>query len=74
MSEQHPTSASIAPADQRSAYNGIVSFRLDIGKYSLCLRNGEPESLWLTNKEGEGMQVWNQQFFDLLDRHFKENF
>jgi len=58
----------------QSDFSGDISFRLEIGKYSIILRNGEKDSLWLEDDTGEGMQVWNKEFFDLLDTYFRENF
>jgi hypothetical protein len=32
------------------------------------------ENVWIRNSGGEMMQIEEQQFFDLIDKFFKENF
>ena len=40
-------------------------------RYTLGTRNGK---LWLENESGEGMSMSEKNFFDVLDKHFKETF
>ena len=42
------------------------------GKY--LLETYDEDSLWLENEAGEGMQVWNNDFAELLDEYFIKKF
>ncbi len=47
-------------------------FSLTIGDYTLTRL--DDDSVWLEHESGEGMQVWNNDFADLIEKHFKEYF
>ena len=34
----------------------------------------DKDSVWLENTDGEGMQIWNNDVFELLDIYFNEHF
>ena len=48
------------------------------GSYTIRLFKGEdrddPNTIFLKNQDDEGMGMSEQNFFDILDKHFKEEF
>ena len=49
-----------------------ISFNIQFGDYIVSLF--DDNSIWLENKNGEGMQVWSNEITNLLDKYFIENF
>lgn len=55
-----------APA-ARNIYTAIR-----FGKYHLSIH--DEDSIWLENTDGEGMQIYNNDVFELLDAYFTKHF
>ncbi len=50
----------------------IISWQIRIGDY--IINYYDEDSLWLEHRSGEGMQVWHNDFNELIDKFYKENF
>jgi len=49
-----------------------VGFSVTFGRYSLSPTDEGWH--WLTNEDGEGMQIWNEEIERMFEKHFDENF
>ena len=38
------------------------------------LNDFDPKTLWIENEAGEGIQITEDKFYELIDKFFKENF
>lgn len=43
-------------------------------KISIFISHDGRKSLWISNVQGEGMEVSEKNFFDVIDKYFKEEF
>lgn len=57
--------------DQKKPTECHIHTSIRFGRYHLSVF--DEESIWLENTDGEGMQIQNNNVFELLDAYFKEH-